>query len=1077
MPDTAPARWAVPIGDQYYGTVLTLSVMSEPSGVDFSGMTIAWTGADVDPDYSVYAYRDRTVAGAANVSVQVTDEDAETSSAAAEVVVVAIDHIASDDANLVEAETGNSTNAVTGVSSDPATVTVIAVVTPTVPDVSSVYNKLIVWGGTSGEVGSPANRYLLPRDAAKRMPVSARIGASSDTLDVWAVQVNLIAGGLAEDEEELDANAVEVRVNSDDDNENGMADVSESNGAAGLGVMGEDELVSVALDLAPRGVPVGELALALPAGGHVAACASENKAGGRLAVSSWDLAAGAPPSGVSLEGISTVGPQSLSLQYRLGGATVSEDTAKITCVEIPDTGGAGACYKLYRTRTVGMGGTLGAASLDGGQQSFSGTAHTESAAEVSGAGTVGGEVLVTLVVTQPYGAYTPYEVSCNQVADTYAPSEIRTDIGFDMRAMWWKYDPHAPCSEWEFVGDGPYTQNTSNPPETYVLASQQLLWDTRTAPTLSGYTPPMGHNGRHTMGIYEVFSYPSTHVPAKNIPILTLEQGMVANGPRPAMVDVRNLVIEQNSITTNATIDYLKYDPDSENPALRAPSMSFTVSDADTAGYTYQYVIFMQPTGAAGTQYLDSLSTRWVRGVFDFGGSQTKTVDVPGEKMLESSAFSEGWGTYTFDVGVIESDSNGNIVDRFYYKWPYCLSVGDHDVWIKYPGDENVELRCQYQLHDYASQHSYDVYTDERNIQLLAVNGNLEEIDNIDGETELNIWHGNDGSGILVHKGEDLFGFSRTIFIGEDYCWEKYRRDHQASRMLAQNEGARVNGDGVLLLFDYHQKGDWENPVGLNYNAIAAAINCLSIDNEPPIWTFISFTNLVDSAIKLPGVPKKIPEGQRLHWEGEVSRLAAKYHFRSLRCITVTLFSQQAHQTYDKLQGATRLSLQAGTPQQPGMCGLNSIENNLAIVNHQDYQNEMEEIQTQLLIHEIGHSLSLVNGKGDGHCPVAKRLQDQCLMLPYSGTEKFLFWNFRHVYLPNNTTVGPWGTPGHRRAHYASMREFLGWLSTNNILDGVANDPTRNGIRPFNQANPNFIPVRGVNEQGQQLPFNTEPGQ
>jgi hypothetical protein len=64
------------------------------------------------------------------------------------------------------------------------------------------------------------DRYSLPRDTPARLLVQARIGASSDTLDVWTVPVNVMVGGLSEEQEGLDANAVSVYVNSDDDNEN-----------------------------------------------------------------------------------------------------------------------------------------------------------------------------------------------------------------------------------------------------------------------------------------------------------------------------------------------------------------------------------------------------------------------------------------------------------------------------------------------------------------------------------------------------------------------------------------------------------------------------------------------------------------------------------------------------------------------------------------------------------------------------------------------------------------------------------------------------------------------------------------
>jgi hypothetical protein len=138
-------RWGVPVG--YSTDSVQLLVDTLPESIDLSAMTIAWTGATIDPEAPASATMGRGVTGVTPVAVSVIDEDHEASSASAEVVVAGIDHLASDDANLIEAESGNSTNAITGVSTNPSTVTVRAVLSPATPDMSPVYNQLMEGNG------------------------------------------------------------------------------------------------------------------------------------------------------------------------------------------------------------------------------------------------------------------------------------------------------------------------------------------------------------------------------------------------------------------------------------------------------------------------------------------------------------------------------------------------------------------------------------------------------------------------------------------------------------------------------------------------------------------------------------------------------------------------------------------------------------------------------------------------------------------------------------------------------------------------------------------------------------------
>ena len=161
VPLLVPARWGVPIGEA--GTSVELQVMSEPAGVDFSELSVAWTGATVDPEDATRAYRAGDVAQAASVQVMTTDSDAESISETSEIVVVQVNQIVPQNPSvLIPVESGNADNAITGVSSDPATVVVQADVSPSTPDVSQVYDKLLVWLG-DGSQGDTADTWKVNR--------------------------------------------------------------------------------------------------------------------------------------------------------------------------------------------------------------------------------------------------------------------------------------------------------------------------------------------------------------------------------------------------------------------------------------------------------------------------------------------------------------------------------------------------------------------------------------------------------------------------------------------------------------------------------------------------------------------------------------------------------------------------------------------------------------------------------------------------------------------------------------------------------------------------------------------------
>jgi len=157
------------------------------------------------------------------------------------------------------------------------------------------------------------------------------------------------------------------------------------------------------------------------------------------------------------------------------------------------------------------------------------------------------------------------------------------------------------------------------------------------------------------------------------------------------------------------------------------------------------------------------------------------------------------WGTYTYDVIINKVDSNDNVVDVFAYKWPYCLTIASdpvsgHKVWIA-SGENGDELRCFYCLNDYAETYNYPNKKLPQKLKLTPIDDKLNERNQgIQGGTQLGTRYDNDGNGILVYQESLMNDVWRVLFIGEDGCWNGYRRDHELSRMIAVNgHTAKIN--------------------------------------------------------------------------------------------------------------------------------------------------------------------------------------------------------------------------------------------------------------------------------------------
>lgn len=277
------------------------------------------------------------------------------------------------------------------------------------------------------------------------------------------------------------------------------------------------------------------------------------------------------------------------------------------------------------------------------------------------------------------------------------------------------------------------------------------------------------------------------------------------NGPAPLTVNVQNLVVSDLS-AEKGTVDYFKYDPNPSSPFHR-PSISFTVEDTLEAGHHYEYNIFVQPTTNSGFAVLQKEGAySWLVG--NFATPDKMTVTWYGSRFPDYTQDTAGWGTYTYDVGVIEYDQSGNIVDWFNSKWPYCLSVGDHDVWWNFSGD-SAKLKTNYILHDYANKNNFSIQRLPVEVSITAIDGSMNEVNNMQIDKEIDhFYNGNTGEGITSFecKESDVDWSNRVIYTAIDDCWKFYRRDHEAVVMLAQN---RVVSYILALNYVGRNKFDW----------------------------------------------------------------------------------------------------------------------------------------------------------------------------------------------------------------------------------------------------------------------------
>ena len=118
-------------------------------------------------------------------------------------------------------------------------------------------------------------------------------------------------------------------------------------------------------------------------------------------------------------------------------------------------------------------------------------------------------------------------------------------------------------------------------------------------------------------------------------------------GPNGIGADVRNLVITEAK-ASDGNLDYIRFDPDSDNPQINNPSISFQFNDADfVTGDSYNWYIQLTETNISNLDSLAIFGTLY----------QCPTNPVPIELPVDLPR-----GVYGFDVG-IEKIRGNNIID------------------------------------------------------------------------------------------------------------------------------------------------------------------------------------------------------------------------------------------------------------------------------------------------------------------------------------------------------------------------------------------------------------------------------
>ena len=642
------------------------------------------------------------------------------------------------------------------------------------------------WGGGLPGAESQLRNIQLATPAKILVNVTL-LDVAQSQVTAWVAKVDLAINGVADNME--DTQSALIHINTDDDDGSTIADKDETGPIAG-----ENELVPLTLSIEPA--DIGGTLTITNSGGNTLLYTSNDKTTEATTLS-WDLSTRLdtntgndenPPRVLYLEGntlSSSYGDQHYRLHYVWSAATGTDNVMST----VVGNAGSGSSVKVEVYKLKDRTADLTQDNLDTQPQ------------------IVGGRVAAAIKLT--VGANQRLDPAINnmtvRISDTYAYPE-------NAYAHYDKVIPLNTSAGWYVLTNGNWVASTVTPNDTdYTTTPQQFMylldWFTQTTPNLvykgvQGYMPALGHNGQHNLEIVAVDGLPVDTLPFQeyNSTTFTWDEAV------PVLCDINSVMVQNLVVTSltssNGTVDYLKYDP-IEGSQYHRPRIDFTIQD-DGDPHKYHCWVMIQPTGEAGQDFLElgdvysfaytyaenecinpmPVSITW-NGMAIASRDTFKGTYVPGE------ADSADWGTYTYDVIVQEYDEDdGTYLDQFAYKWPYCLTIGDHYLEANdYENGTGSSLDYEYSLYD-AAYHNICVNAEDPSLDLVVIDNNLTEKSTINLDIEGLLSSGDFVEGTAFTSIYDCMNFEywRTVYIGQDNCWCAYQRDHLPRRMLAVNE-------------------------------------------------------------------------------------------------------------------------------------------------------------------------------------------------------------------------------------------------------------------------------------------------
>jgi hypothetical protein len=704
----------------------------------------------------------------------------------------------------------NEKQAVSSWTATPNSSAVLKVnVEPEIDAIHEIFDKLFVWSG--GQAGDTIDKRIISRNSPSKTKISIKCGESSDAVVAWIAKVNIDIANIRDSIEDTPAGIATIYPNTDDDNNTATTDYDGSDLDESI-VIGENDLVPISLSVEPAGIG-GKFMLNKTSATKLQVRCNADKSGTVSSILCWMIptdpnSTEIMPQLLYLEGQEVSdddGDQIIKAEYYWGEYKLDlycEDTVKATVK--PRDGDSEVSICVFNPAKNSQGVNIP------GVEKYS---------------PIGGKMFVGLKIKVGPGERlaTALQSMTVKIQDDYSyvgdPAFARYTFDLTTTSNWFELkNAGTAFQKWEPAVIAPNDLNGNKNGSSARVFCKIFEWDTSFTPSLN-FTPPMGHNGAHTLEIVKINGQDGNKALFQRF-----NNGWQTAYEKEVQAQkavVKNLVVT-NVSTSNGTEDYFKYNPVPGSPYNR-PVINFTIEDEGDP-HEYDAYILMWPTSITAdvfSRLTTSDAVAWDMSYHLGTGAISKTWDgsLISSQWAGHEADQADWGTYAFEICVYEyPDSNTKVedfTDWFYLRWPYCLQIDEHGLvninsgeyidyvdnltgkTIKLPLSPVMqEMRYYYKLKDYADLKSYNVYNNKRIINITVIDNKMDELcptETPNNLNDINVMHNGDNSNGLLAVSKDYRGnFNhyigwRVIFTGVDNCWTGYRRDHQETRVLATN--------------------------------------------------------------------------------------------------------------------------------------------------------------------------------------------------------------------------------------------------------------------------------------------------